>query len=472
MQIALEPNGGLDQVQDNSYLHNFAKQAASSGIPVFLRFANEMNDVGSEWGGDPKKYIEKFQLVARVMHNEAPNVAMCWAPNDWPFGPAAEYYPGDEYVDWIGVSAYPPYLASGVSEQNTKWSDRIKYIYDAYADRKPIYLAEGAPIQNVLFETTDVSWVGAKDLKEFYDEISRRYPAVKAVFYWDNQETWGAARKCMLSGNQNILNAYKSAIACPYFLSGMNASSPVIFIDLADSPPLEPRTQKISTYVGNHRLDTAKVVYYINGKYAAEVLGSPYEALLDLSAYAGQNITIQAEAYDSSDQICGMVTDTVSLIVSAYAGEYATNVQAYVDGNRLNFDNNMGYPIVRDNRIFLPVKATAEAMDATVNWLPPSGVQSQVGNRTVLMTVGSKTYVVNGETKQMEVEPFANAEIGRTYVPARYIAEGLGYVMEWRQFDGVDYLFNFTKGQTETERKTIMDSIASSNPQSSGSIAL
>lgn len=314
MQIALEPNDGLDQVKDDNYLHNYAKQAASSGIPIFLRFAGEMNDPDSEWTGDPNKFIEKFRLVARVMHKEAPNVVMCWAPNDWPFDAAAEWYPGDEYVDWIGVSAYPPYLANGESEHNTKWTDRIKPIYDAYAARKPIFLAEGAPIQNVLFEGTDVSWVGAKDLKEFYDEIARRYPAIKAVFYWDCNETWDdAGRRCSLSGNRNILNAYKNAIASPYFLSDMKATSPVIFVDLSDPalPPLEAKTQKISAFVGNHRLDTAKVVYYINDEYAAEVVGSPYEAALDLSAYAGQTITIRAEAYDSANELSDTVENTV-----------------------------------------------------------------------------------------------------------------------------------------------------------------
>ncbi|NLW92649.1 MAG: hypothetical protein GXY34_13755 [Syntrophomonadaceae bacterium] len=315
MQIALEPYEGIEQVKDDSYLHNFAKQAADSGIPIFLRFANEMNDPGSRWGKDPKLYVEKFRLVARVMHKEAPNVAMCWSPNDWPFGPATQWYPGDEYVDWVGVSSYPPYLANGKSKHNTKFSDRIKPIYDAYASRKPIYLSEGAPIQNVEFTTTDVSWVAAKDLKEFYDELPRRFPAVKAVCYWDNEETWGAARRCLLSGNYNILNAYKKAIASPYFLSEMNTNSPVIYVDLGHSalPPVAAKTQRISAYVGNQRLDTAKVVYYVNGKYAAEVVGSPYEAALDLSAFAGKTITIKADAYDSANKISASVSQKVKM---------------------------------------------------------------------------------------------------------------------------------------------------------------
>lgn len=145
---------------------------------------------------------------------------------------------------------------------------------------------------------------------------------------------------------------------------------------------------------------------------------------------------------------------------TAQADEYATNVKVYVDGQSVGFDNNLGFPIIKDSRTFLPVRVTAEAMKAKVNWLPPSQIESKVGTRTVLMAIGSTNYQVNGETKQMEVEPFVNAAISRTYVPARFIAEGLGYVMDWRQVNGVDYVFNFTQGQTEAERKVIMDKIA------------
>ncbi len=148
MQVALQPVNGLHEVVDDDYLHRLAEQAKQTEIPIFLRFANEMNATSSTWGADKSLYIKKFRLVAKVMHKEAPNVVMCWSPNDWGhngFDDAAGWYPGDQYVDWVGVSAYPPYLANGESKHHTKFSDRIATIYNAYADRKPIYLAEGAP---------------------------------------------------------------------------------------------------------------------------------------------------------------------------------------------------------------------------------------------------------------------------------------------------------------------------------------
>src|SRR5262249_52823587 len=80
--IALEPNDGLDAVRDDGpavllaasgsgvrarnaygvsrgYLREFAREAAASGGPVFLRFASEMNGEWTRYHGDPALYREK-----------------------------------------------------------------------------------------------------------------------------------------------------------------------------------------------------------------------------------------------------------------------------------------------------------------------------------------------------------------------------------------------------------------------------
>ena len=41
------------------------------------------------------------------------------------------------------------------------------------------------------------------------------------------------------------------------------------------------------------------------------------------------------------------------------------------------------------------------------------------------MTLDSKTYTVNGAEKTMDVAPFAKDN--RTYVPVRFVGEGLGF---------------------------------------------
>ncbi len=55
-------------------------------------------------------------------------------------------------------------------------------------------------------------------------------------------------------------------------------------------------------------------------------------------------------------------------------------------------------------------------------------------SRVVEMWVGKKQYTVNGQLKQMDVAPFLQS--GRTFVPVRFAAEGLGARVEWFAGEG------------------------------------
>lgn len=90
---------------DYDYIRRTLDKLDSYNRPVYIRFANEMNC--SELGDDPDLYIQVFRNVADIIH-EYPNFAVVWSPID--IGaldrPFEYYYPGDEYVDWVGVSCY------------------------------------------------------------------------------------------------------------------------------------------------------------------------------------------------------------------------------------------------------------------------------------------------------------------------------------------------------------------------------
>lgn len=100
-QIAWEPKD-LRQTEDGSYLTRFMTDAARSGIPIFLRFASEMNGNWTLYHSDPAAYREAFRRVAAVAHATAPNVAMVWCPADSPEKGLDAYYPGADAVDWVG----------------------------------------------------------------------------------------------------------------------------------------------------------------------------------------------------------------------------------------------------------------------------------------------------------------------------------------------------------------------------------
>ena len=82
-------------------------------------------------------------------------------------------------------------------------------------------------------------------------------------------------------------------------------------------------------------------------------------------------------------------------------------------------------PIVENNRTFVPFRALAEAFGATVAYDEATqAVTAELNGVTVVMTIGSAEYTVNGEAATMDVAPFINGS--RTMVPVRFVAEAFG----------------------------------------------
>ncbi|MCX8009725.1 MAG: glycoside hydrolase family 26 protein, partial [Ignavibacteria bacterium] len=150
VQIAFEPNGGLGEVVDGEYIRNWAREARKSGAAIFLRWACEMNGNWVAWYGNPELYIQKFRLIYNIMKEEAPNVAMVWAPNDIPNDPQSppnnphSYYPGDAYVDWVGIDFYGVYFYENGTPERKDPREKLRVVYDVYANRKPIIICEWA----------------------------------------------------------------------------------------------------------------------------------------------------------------------------------------------------------------------------------------------------------------------------------------------------------------------------------------
>src|SRR5262249_37016449 len=108
------------------------------GVPVVIRFAHEMNGSWYAWSQQPAAYVAAFRTLAEAIHVRTERTAMLWAPNygaGYPFsggryetkpGAAdfslldtnhdgrldarddmyAPYYPGDDAVDWVGMTIY------------------------------------------------------------------------------------------------------------------------------------------------------------------------------------------------------------------------------------------------------------------------------------------------------------------------------------------------------------------------------
>ena len=105
--IAFEPNRGPQEVQDGPYLRRW-RAARAAGCPIFLRWASEMNGHWTAYHAPASLYIEKFRLIHRVMTRKPQRrdgVDFLLPSSGGPMRFRA-WYPGDAYVDWVGVNIY------------------------------------------------------------------------------------------------------------------------------------------------------------------------------------------------------------------------------------------------------------------------------------------------------------------------------------------------------------------------------
>lgn len=147
----------------DDYIRQYAKDIVATGLPLALRFNHEMNGIWYPWaemdgqgnpinGNRPGDYVKVWQHVHDIFEQEGANslVMWVWAPNIINNLPKhhqtpeylASLYPGDDYVDWVGLSGYlrPAYKADN--------DFTFGYTFDRSLDAlralttKPIILAE------------------------------------------------------------------------------------------------------------------------------------------------------------------------------------------------------------------------------------------------------------------------------------------------------------------------------------------
>ena len=142
------------------------------------------------------------------------------------------------------------------------------------------------------------------------------------------------------------------------------------------------------------------------------------QAVLKYKAEEESNANVNVVKYYTGSQIFSVGTQGVGdvVVMSIGSNEIVINdAKGTIDAA----------PIVENNRTFVPFRALAEAFGATVAYDEATqAVTAELNGVTVVMTIGSAEYTVNGVAKTADVAPFINGS--RTMVPVRFVAEAFG----------------------------------------------
>lgn len=87
-------------------------------------------------------------------------------------------------------------------------------------------------------------------------------------------------------------------------------------------------------------------------------------------------------------------------------------------------------PFIEKQRTFVPIAFAALALGAAVKWDENSRKVTITKNNSILeMTIGSRSYMVNGKPYTMDVAPFIKDQ--RTFVPIAFVALALDCKVAW-----------------------------------------
>ncbi|KAI9202064.1 glycoside hydrolase superfamily [Polychytrium aggregatum] len=149
-------------------------------VPILVRFLHEMNGNWFYYGQHPTDYVKTFRTFANYLHAVTNMTALMWSPNpggSYPWGanitpqnnpdfklldsngdgvitelddPYGPYWPGSDYVDWVGLSLYT---------------------YDVDTSGQTI-------VQNssyLLHHVSGLNWGGPRPYLDFYGRFSNTY---------------------------------------------------------------------------------------------------------------------------------------------------------------------------------------------------------------------------------------------------------------------------------------------------------
>ena len=165
-----DPNYTMQKILNGDFdsaLTKWAIEAASTHIPLLAEFGTEVNGNWFPWNGQyngaektteygdtnladgAERFRDAYRHIIDICRNNgATNITWffhidAYSTPDTDWNSFANYYPGDNYIDWLGVSIYGP------QEANEEYQEFSEIMNDIYPDlsnlaNKPIAILEFA----------------------------------------------------------------------------------------------------------------------------------------------------------------------------------------------------------------------------------------------------------------------------------------------------------------------------------------
>jgi beta-mannanase len=191
----------------------------------------------------PERFRDAYRHIVDVCWAEGTeNITWVFHVNDGsfpqePWNTMAAYYPGDDHIDWVGISAY------GAGQPGEEWRLFSNIMDAAYPELAAI--SKNKPLVVLEYGVVDDPKTGDK-ASWIHDALgsvrSGRYPRIRAMSYW--HESWqndGSVSNMRLDSSPEVLAAYREEISDGFFVTEAYT------IGLSQSLTVQTTTASLST---------------------------------------------------------------------------------------------------------------------------------------------------------------------------------------------------------------------------------
>lgn len=282
-------------------------------VPVMMRFGAEF-DIW-ENPASPEEYKDAYKYVTEFFRSRNENVAMVWSPNQVSSGYVNidDFYPGDEYVDWIGVSLYAMKYFIGDPNQPENNSfifntgdncDPVKAIEELakkYGCKKPMMISESGASHFVFPLNENTHDFAMKYLRMYYSYLPMVYPELKMIAHFDYYAS-GEINDYRLYNNDKLKNEYVSLTRGDRFIKGnVNNFSKTRYREMTETTSVG-ETFPVSCYAHIYGENVTEVKYYIDEKLSASSKQVPYTGYIDARNLSGVH-NLKCEIYTDKGNV-------------------------------------------------------------------------------------------------------------------------------------------------------------------------
>ena len=217
------------------YATDVARWGAADHKPLMIRFAHEMNggwylygvafnkDGQRHNGNTPADYVAMWRHVWQIFHDAgATNVQWVWSPNilyinaantrEQAVADLAALYPGDAFVDWIGLDGYN----NGIKSKWKSFADLYRPSYDAITklSARPLMVAEcGCTEEGAPPGQSKAAWI----TQAYLTDIPQQFPRIMLVNWFDRDKSKLGEADWRFNSSPAALEAYRAAVNAPLY---------------------------------------------------------------------------------------------------------------------------------------------------------------------------------------------------------------------------------------------------------------